>query len=55
MAGEFTLTVGFGFTVTVAVAVDGTPQPTSVPVTEYEVVEAGETVILAPDAPVLHE
>jgi hypothetical protein len=43
MVGEFSVITGKGFTVNVAVAVD--EHPFVVPVTMYEVVIAGETVM----------
>jgi hypothetical protein len=49
----FTVTVGVVLTVTVAVL--RLVQPPLLPVTEYTVVEAGETVIELEDAPVFHE
>lgn len=47
-----TVTVGFGLTVTVATAVPVHPEV--FPVTVYEVVVVGETVIGLTAAPVLH-
>ena len=51
MVGEFTVVIGDGLTVTVDTAVD--VQPSEVPVTVYEVVVAGVTVIGLVIAPVL--
>jgi hypothetical protein len=52
IVGEFTVTVGSAFTVTVAIAVP--VQPEVFPVTVYEVVVPGETLIGFVVAPVDH-
>jgi hypothetical protein len=53
IVGEFTAMVGKGFTVTVATAV--AEHPVVVPVTVYEVVEVGVTVIGLEVDPFDHE